>query len=436
MDVWERLRAGLGRLAGHDQPPPGGRVGAALVLLHDPGDGDLEFVYTRRREDLRSHPGQISFPGGRVDPGETVEQAAVREAVEEVALDPASVEVLGRLPAFYIPPSRFWLHTVLARWRTAHPLQPAEAEVAAVLRVRRSRLTDPSVWRSVELSHGGHTWAWQLDDRHLLWGATAVATAVVLGLLDPDWSGGVEPGGLAREHMVRPWERAPSPRPFPRRLPGVPEQPLEALPSLPAGALRGLPPAARAEAAGVALADAVSRLVSGTGPGPLVLVGPGGTGVVGVAAAKAMAARGLRPRLVLSRPREAMPEPTRRRLDGLRAEDFAGGLPEAGVVVDALLGAGLRGRLAGAPLAIAHALRHLVVPVVAVDVPSGVHPESGLLGDAITADVTVAFDAPRPGLLRPGMEPFAGDLYVQGSGRGGAPLLRLVRPAARDGWRE
>lgn len=206
MDVWSRL---LRVLEAPSPEPPlapeGGRVAAALVLLSDPaGDGDLDIVYTRRRDDLSTHPGQMSFPGGRVERGESVEQAAVREAREEVAVEPTTVEVLGRLPAFYIPPSRYWLYPVVARWLVPHELIAAETEVAEVVRARLSTLRDAAVWRVVRLSALGPTWAWQLDQRHLLWGATAAVTSRLLDLVDPRWHGGADPATFGVEREVRP----------------------------------------------------------------------------------------------------------------------------------------------------------------------------------------------------------------------------------------
>lgn len=191
------LRGLLARVSQAGAPPPGMvRQAAALALLGPAIDGDRTLVYTRRRDDLRSHPGQVSFPGGRIDPGETVEQAALREAAEEVALDPATVTTLGRLPAFYIPPSRFWLTTVVARWDVPHPLTAAEAEVGEVLVVRLSTLLDERRWRGVRLRDRGWSWGWQLDPRHLLWGATGFATTALLDLLAPGWSGGRRPDEL------------------------------------------------------------------------------------------------------------------------------------------------------------------------------------------------------------------------------------------------
>ncbi|MEX2328492.1 MAG: CoA pyrophosphatase, partial [Nitriliruptoraceae bacterium] len=132
---WPRLIALLDDVPPEDRrPPPAARAGAVLVLVEDTAEGP-RIVLTRRRRDLRSHPGQVSFPGGRIDPGETVEQAALREAQEEVGVDPDSVEVVGIGTRFYIPPSRFWVVPVVARWVRPHELSENPWEVEQILRV-------------------------------------------------------------------------------------------------------------------------------------------------------------------------------------------------------------------------------------------------------------------------------------------------------------
>ncbi|MGH8933297.1 MAG: NAD(P)H-hydrate epimerase [Egibacteraceae bacterium] len=414
MDAWSRIRGALDR----EPPPFRGRVGAALALLSEAG-GELELVYTRRREDLTNHPGQISFPGGRVEPGERVEEAAVREAVEEVGLDPATVTVLGTLEAFYIPPSRFWLATVVARWDRPHPLVPAEAEVAEVLHVSYATLVDPAAWRVVRLlSRGGWFWAWQLDDRHLLWGATAVATAALLDLLDPDWRGGVTVSDLVGASEVRPWEREAqrAPRPGPPRLRNVPEVPVDAWVFVePADR----PEPDRIAAAGAAVATAAAELAGDHGR-VLVLAGTGGTGAVALAAASLLRERELEVRVVLT---AGLASPSAAGRDEALST-FTGTLPEADMVVDGLVGAGLSGPLRNPALAIVHALRLHTVPILSIDVPCGLDPVDGLVGDVVPADVTVALGRPREGLFLPGLSPYVGDLYV--ADLRDAQLVRLV----------
>jgi 8-oxo-dGTP pyrophosphatase MutT (NUDIX family) len=201
---WSRLDHALATVPEEARtPPPGARVGAVLVLLEDGPDADARgprLVLTRRRPDLRSHPGQLSFAGGRVEPGETPVDAALREAGEEIGLDPSSVTVLGSGPTFYVPPSRFWVLPVVARWRAPHPLTLEPREVAEVLHVGLDALTEERRWRHTPLgSREGSTWAWQLDD-DLLWGATALVVRMLLDATMPDWSRGVTPdaGGTER----------------------------------------------------------------------------------------------------------------------------------------------------------------------------------------------------------------------------------------------
>jgi len=95
---------------------------------------------------MRSHPGQVSFPGGSVDPTDaSPAAAAIREAVEETGVDPAGIEVIATLPELWLPPSNFAVTPVLAWWREASPVSVVDpAEVHAVLRVPIAELLEPS----------------------------------------------------------------------------------------------------------------------------------------------------------------------------------------------------------------------------------------------------------------------------------------------------
>jgi 8-oxo-dGTP pyrophosphatase MutT (NUDIX family) len=126
-------------------PPPGGdaRQGAVLMLFSEGPDG-AELLLTERAHDMRSHPGQVSFPGGSIDPGETAVEAALREAQEEIGLDPASVVVFGRLPELWLPPSNFAVTPILGWWRDPGEVSiVSEAEVHAIHHAPISELLDP-----------------------------------------------------------------------------------------------------------------------------------------------------------------------------------------------------------------------------------------------------------------------------------------------------
>ena len=140
MPAWLRelaVKAGTMRVSPLLAPPAtGGRASAVLVLFGEgPGGPDLLFI--QRSAELRLHAGQPAFPGGAIDAGdEGPVAAALREAAEEVGLDPADVDVVGTLPELFIPRTGFRVVPVLAWWREPHAVAPVDAaEVAAVERV-------------------------------------------------------------------------------------------------------------------------------------------------------------------------------------------------------------------------------------------------------------------------------------------------------------
>jgi 8-oxo-dGTP pyrophosphatase MutT (NUDIX family) len=121
------------------------RESAVLVLFSDGQDGP-SVLLSQRAADLRRHAGQVAFPGGAVDAtDETHVLAALREAEEEVGLDPTSVRVVSQLPAVFIPPSGFLVTPVIAWWSEPHTVGPVDAaEVALVVNVPLAALTDPA----------------------------------------------------------------------------------------------------------------------------------------------------------------------------------------------------------------------------------------------------------------------------------------------------
>jgi 8-oxo-dGTP pyrophosphatase MutT (NUDIX family) len=161
-------------------PDEGGRESAVLILFADDGRGwdGADVLLIERAHDMRSHAGQVAFPGGAVDPGDDGPvDAALREAVEETGLDRAGVQVLATLPALFLPPSGFVVTPVLGWWRAPSPVAVVDPrEVASVHRVPLAELLAPA--NRYRVSHHSGYVGPAFDAAGLLvWGFTA-------GLLD------------------------------------------------------------------------------------------------------------------------------------------------------------------------------------------------------------------------------------------------------------
>jgi len=164
--------------------PAGARKAAGLALLYPRGD-DTALLLTVRGAHLANHRGQVSLPGGAVETGESVEDAALREAEEEVGLSRAAVTVRLHLTPLHIPVSAYVLHPVVATAASPPAVRPAATEVDRIVEVLLSGLADGSgltfelrerEGSSVEVPYfdlGGAK----------LWGATAMVVAELLTVL-------------------------------------------------------------------------------------------------------------------------------------------------------------------------------------------------------------------------------------------------------------
>ncbi len=174
-----------GEAAQWDQAQTRARRAAVLALLYPLG-GTTGLVLTQRHADLRAHSGQISFPGGSIEPGETAVEAALREAWEEVGVPPDAPAVLGRLTDLYIPPSDFTVTPVIASLNERPVFRPQEEEVDTIIEVSLPALLDPAsrvsgLWtfgpREIEIPY------FAFGD-FKVWGATAMMLAELLAALD------------------------------------------------------------------------------------------------------------------------------------------------------------------------------------------------------------------------------------------------------------
>lgn len=169
--------------------PDGARDGAALLLIY-PHDDHLHLALTVRGAALRNHTGQVSLPGGGVDTGETLEAAALREAQEEVGLEPQSVEILGRLTPLHVPVSGFLLHPLVGYTSMRPAFQRAEWEVARIIEAPVSLLADPALikreirTRVVEGESIDVSVPYYDIDGEKVWGATAMVLSEFCAILN------------------------------------------------------------------------------------------------------------------------------------------------------------------------------------------------------------------------------------------------------------
>jgi 8-oxo-dGTP pyrophosphatase MutT (NUDIX family) len=196
----DRLRADLPGLAAQlplaPQPRPGWRAGhfpedarpaAGLLCVFSRTDQPYVLL-TVRSAGLPTHAAQVSLPGGRIEAGETIEEAALREAHEEIGLDPASVEILGQLTPLHIPVSGYTLHPVVGLATVVPRFKPAEREVERILEVPIADLHDATrlLRRTIKRDDLELDVPYFLLCGEQVWGATAMVLAEFRALFEDD----------------------------------------------------------------------------------------------------------------------------------------------------------------------------------------------------------------------------------------------------------
>jgi 8-oxo-dGTP pyrophosphatase MutT (NUDIX family) len=175
------------------QDGPAGAGGTGLPLPSAAAADDTDLLLIQRRPGLRRHGGQPAFPGGAIEPGDAgPAEAALREAAEEVGLDPSGVDVIGTAPELFISRSGFRVIPVLAWWRRPVAVWPADpAEVAATARVRIAEFTDRANRLTVRHPSGASGPAFRVGGM-LVWGFTAglIDMLLALGGWERPWDAG------------------------------------------------------------------------------------------------------------------------------------------------------------------------------------------------------------------------------------------------------
>ncbi len=171
-NVWGRLDALPA--VGH---PPDARAAVLVPLYQDAGD--VRVVLTKRPDWMRTHPGDVVFPGGRMEDGEDPVATALREACEEIGLpEDAVLDIIGGLSPRTTRNRSLPIVPVVARIDRPLELYPDPSEVDVIIEPRLADLLDDSQWRRSEW-YGDPLWFYEFDEG-TLWGATAIMVRELL----------------------------------------------------------------------------------------------------------------------------------------------------------------------------------------------------------------------------------------------------------------
>jgi 8-oxo-dGTP pyrophosphatase MutT (NUDIX family) len=168
------------------EAPYAGDTDAAVLVPLYLDRGELHAVLTKRRDDLRRHAGEISFPGGRPDtPDEDLQRTALREAEEEIGLPPAEVEIVGALPPVGTFVTGYTIHPFVGVIKPGHAWTPQPAEVEMVLELALPALVAGFEMRRLMRRGVPFKTPTYTVGEHLVWGATARIVQQLLRRLEP-----------------------------------------------------------------------------------------------------------------------------------------------------------------------------------------------------------------------------------------------------------
>lgn len=148
------------------------RFGAVMVLALPRPDG-VRLLLTQRHADLRQHAGEIAFPGGRIEAGESAREAALRETHEEIGLPASAIELWGQLDGLYVPPSNFLVTPFTGMVLDASAMRRDPREVEAIIELPLKRLFQPEAVRHHKDQTRGYSYEVVEWQGNVVWGATA-----------------------------------------------------------------------------------------------------------------------------------------------------------------------------------------------------------------------------------------------------------------------
>ena len=185
MIVDPSLTALIEALSTHEPKRYSVAVRAAVLVPIHVGPSGVQLLFTKRPDNLRAHPGQVSFPGGRIDASDANEQAAaLREAHEELGIEPSDVRIIGQLDDI-VTGTGFTVTPVVGVLDELPVLRPNPTEVADVFWFPLARLQQEEGWRQIDMMRDGTVFhLWFFDGApHTIWGATAAMTRQLLALI-------------------------------------------------------------------------------------------------------------------------------------------------------------------------------------------------------------------------------------------------------------